>query len=106
MIEENINNIDKAADVVGKAARKAQDVPIGYMFIIMITVIAITWYVSYKSYAGRYEDCKAEKRRLEDYFVYKHMRQEDTIQYLRGAIETVDSLLKENTNPLINKLRR
>ena len=37
MIEENINNIDKAADVVGKAAKKAQDVPIGYMFIIRYT---------------------------------------------------------------------
>ena len=72
MIEDNINNIGKAADVVGKAAKKAQDVPIGYMFIIMITVIAITWYVSYKSYANMYEDCKAEKRRLEDYCGYKY----------------------------------
>ena len=103
MIEENINNIGKAADVVGKAAKKAQDVPIGYMFIRMITVIAITWYVSYNSYAARYKDCKDEKMRLEDYFVYKQMRQEDTIQYLRGAIETVDSILKDN--PLMQKLK-
>lgn len=103
MNNERLDNIERAADVVGKAAKKAQDVPIGYMFIIMITVIAITWYVSYKSYANRYEDCKAEKRRLEDYFVYKQMRQEDTIEYLRGAIETVDSILRDNP---LNKLQR
>lgn len=103
MNNERLDNIERAADVVGKAAKKAQDVPIGYMFIIMITVIAITWYVSYKSYANRYEDCKAEKRRLEDYFVYKQMRQKDTIEYLRGAIETVDSILRDNP---LNKLQR
>lgn len=106
MIDEKIDNIDKAADVIGKAAEKAQKVPIGYMFIIMITVISITWYVTYRSYTGRYEDCREEKRRLEDYFVYKQMRQADTIQYLKGAIETVDSLLKENTNPLINNITK
>lgn len=104
MNNERLDNIERAADVVGKAAKKAQDVPIGYMFIIMITVIAITWYVSYNSYAARYKDCNDEKRRLEDYFIYKQMRHEDTIQYLRGAIETVDSILKDN--PLMQKIQK
>ena len=74
--------------------RKRQDVPIGYMFIIMITVIAITWYVSYNSYAERYKDCKDEKRRLEDYFVYKQMRQEIRLSTCEVRLKRLIAYLK------------
>lgn len=110
--KQNIKNVDDTFETIGKAAKQAQNVPIGYMFIIMICVIAVTWYVSQKSYEERYKDCKKEKEKLENHFIYKQIESqmetkklEDSLYYFKNKWDYIDSILEEKSELLMQKLK-
>ena len=109
-VDKKIEQADAAVDVINKAAKSAQSVPIGWMFVIMMGVIITTYTITYKLseknadgtievLQNELKGCKEERTKMENYFIYK-------VKELETKVTESDSTLREEAKPFLQKIKR